>query len=497
MNIKEFMSSFHNHPVLFVGTGVSLRYLRNSYTWDALLLKIATELTGNDEKYYDIKSGCIVDGVYKYELVASKLEDLFNRSLIEDRDGKFKNVNDCFFEEMRKGNSLSRFKIYISMLLSEMNLRDDLQDELTALKRARKNIGSVITTNYDELIQNIFEFNPLLGNDILLSNPYGSVYKIHGCVSDPSKIIITEDDYSNFKAKYDLIRAQLLSLFIHNPIIFLGYNVGDENIKDILKTIFTYVEPNSDIAERIRSNFLLVEYDAGSDNTEITEHDIDLQGFATIRINKIKTDNFTAIYEALSELSLPVSAMDIRKVQSVVKDIYSGGQIKVNFTEDMDTLNNSDKIVVIGSVKTIQYTFHSTSEMMSNYFKIIDESNAQLLKLINKQRIASNQYFPIYGFSRICTEITEEDRLKLQQKTKIEALISEMNDRCKNAHHEIRDIIEDANISHTYKGNAICWAVWHNQLPLDSVEQYLKGYAEKNSTEYKKLLCVYDYKHYQ
>lgn len=70
MNIKEFMSSFHNHPVLFVGTGVSLRYLRNSYTWDALLLKIATELTGNDEKYYDIKSGCIVDGVYKYELVA-------------------------------------------------------------------------------------------------------------------------------------------------------------------------------------------------------------------------------------------------------------------------------------------------------------------------------------------------------------------------------------------------------------------------------------------
>lgn len=352
------------------------------------------------------------------------------------------------------------------MLLSEMNLRDDLQDELTALKRARKNIGSVITTNYDELIQNIFEFNPLLGNDILLSNPYGSVYKIHGCVSDPSKIIITEDDYSNFKAKYDLIRAQLLSLFINNPIIFLGYNVGDENIKDILKTIFTYVEPNSDIAERIRSNFLLVEYDAGSDNTEITEHDIDLQGFATIRINKIKTDNFTAIYEALSELSLPVSAMDIRKVQSVVKDIYSGGQIKVNFTEDMDTLNNSDKIVVIGSVKTIQYTFHSTSEMMSNYFKIIDESNAQLLKLINKQRIASNQYFPIYGFSRICTEITEEDRLKLQQKTKIEALISEMNDRCKNAHHEIRDIIEDANISHTYKGNAICWAVWHNQLPL-------------------------------
>ena len=78
--------------------------------------------------------------------------------------------------------------------------------------------------------------------------------------------------------------------------------------------------------------------------------------------------------------------MDVRKVQSIVKEIYSGGQIKVNFTEDMDTLSNSDKIVVIGSIKTIQYSFQSTSEMMSNYFKIIEESNSQLLKLINKQK---------------------------------------------------------------------------------------------------------------
>lgn len=38
----------------------------------------------------------------------------------------------------------------------------------------------------------MFSFNPLIGNDILLSNPYGSVYKIHGCISAPDKIIITE-----------------------------------------------------------------------------------------------------------------------------------------------------------------------------------------------------------------------------------------------------------------------------------------------------------------
>ena len=33
----------------------------------------------------------------------------------------------------------------------------------------------------DRHILKIFDFSPLIGNDILLSNPYGSVYKIHGC----------------------------------------------------------------------------------------------------------------------------------------------------------------------------------------------------------------------------------------------------------------------------------------------------------------------------
>ncbi|ENT1304383.1 SIR2 family protein, partial [Neisseria gonorrhoeae] len=365
MNIKEFMSNYTNHPVLFIGTGMSLRYLDNSYTWDGLLSKIAIDLFGDDREYLNIKSRYCEDGRFQYEEIAEELQSKFDKVLENDPDGRFKEINDKFFENMRAGNTLSRFKIYISTLLSQLNYKDNSNTELSELKKARKNVGSIITTNYDKLAQDIFEFNPLIGNDILLSNPYGSVYKIHGCVDDPSKIIITKKDYEKFKEKYELIRAQLLSLFIHNPIIFLGYNVGDENIKEILKTIFTYVEPNSPSANKIRRNFLLVEYEPESNNEDIVEHDIDITGFSTIRINKIKTDNFSQIYKALAELTLPISAMDVRKFQSIAKEIYTGGNIKVSFTEDMDNLNNSDKVVAIGSTKTISYNFQTTSEMMS------------------------------------------------------------------------------------------------------------------------------------
>ena len=165
-----------------------------------------------------------------------------------------------------------------------------------------------------------------------------------GVSPTPRRIIITDSDYVRFEGNYELIRAQLLSLFIHNPIIFIGYSVGDDNIKSLLKTVFTYVESNSDLAKRIKDNFLLVEYEPGSDNQEITDHDIDIQGFPTIRINKIKTNDFTAIYQTISNLSLPISAMDIRKVQSIVKEIYAGGDIKVKITEDLDSLKNEEKI---------------------------------------------------------------------------------------------------------------------------------------------------------
>ncbi|TYB72166.1 SIR2 family protein [Bizionia saleffrena] len=497
MNIKEFISNFKNHPVLFVGTGVSLRYLSNSYTWDGLLKKIAFDLKGNSEYYLDLKSTCQEDGVYNFEKLASLLENEFNETLINDRNGKFQEINDVFYENMENGQNLSRFKIYISKIFSELEIREDKNPEIAEFKKARKNIGSIITTNYDNLIEHIFEFDKLIGNNILLSNPYGSIYKIHGCTTEPHKIIITENDYSQFDGKYELIRAQLLSLFIHHPIIFIGYGVGDNNIKKILKTIFTYVEPNSDLAKNIRNNFLLVEYEKDADNEVISEHDIDMDGYSTVRINKIKTDNFTLIYQALANIHLPISAMDVRKVQNVVAEIYAGGKIEVKITEDLDSLKNGDKILAIGSSKTISYQYQTASEIMTNYFKIMEESNHQILVLIDKYKLQSAQYFPIFGFSSINGEIKVADKLKAQQITNIKNALKSTSDNQKKKHNTIQAIMDDMSIPLTYKIGCIIWNIFEDNLELNDVEKHLKGIKAKNDTNFRKLLCAYDLKKYE
>jgi hypothetical protein len=495
MNIKEFISQYQNHPILFVGTGVSLRYLKNSFSWDGLLSYIALELTNDEEFYLDLKAKCFENGKYNFEKIASLLEKEFNEHLSKDRKGKFKEVNDRFYTSMKNGINLSRFKILISDILSNSEIKEDKKEELEQLKKIRKNIGSIITTNYDTLIEKIFDFSPLIGNDILLSNPYGSVYKIHGCVSNIERLIITEEDYSNFDKEYDLIRAQLLSLFIHNPIIFIGYRIEDNNVKKILKTIFSYVHPTSELANKIKDNFLLIEHDENSSNTIVSDYDINMDD-TIIRINKLKTDDFESIYESISDLQLPVSAMDIRKVQNIVKDIYSGGHIKVNITEDLDSLKNEDRILAIGSNKTIKYEFQTAKEMISNYFKIIEEANVQLLSLIDKLNINSSQYFPVYGFSKINSTIKNATELKENQVNNIAKTLKNTPIICKKNHININDIISDDTIANSNKPKAILWETMNDNISLDDIEVHLKN-SDLKTTDDKRLLCAYDLKKYQ
>lgn len=498
MDIQEFVSKFKNHPVLFIGTGFSLRYLTHSYSWDNLLSHISFELTGNPEFYYDIKAESEINGEYRYDILATKLESEFNTILSKERDGKFKDINDIFYEKMKDSIKTSRFKIYISSLLKKLEIKPEMQNEIDSLIKTRKNIGSIITTNYDQLIEELFDFSPLIGNNILLSNPYGSVYKIHGCTSDYNNIIITEDDYNKFNNKYELIRAQLLSLFIHNPIIFIGYSISDTNIKQLLRTVFSYVDLNTNLAKNIRDNFLLVEYSKDDMSTEIVEHDIDIEGMSIIRINKIKTDNYNAVYNAISQLVLPVSAMDIRKVQKVWNTIKSGGEIKVKITENLDSLKNEEMVIAVGSEKTIQYVYQTKSEMMENYFKIIDESNHQLIELLNKQKIQTSQFFPIFAFSRICQSLENVIDYKKQQIRKLDEHYKRTHEsmNCENMHTTVESIFSDENISNSKKLDCIYHSYFNDKIPHENIKEYLMNSDLKTSTDYRRLLCLYDFKCY-
>lgn len=499
MDIFDFVGSYKNHPVLFIGSGFSLRYLKNSYNWPDLLEKISIDLTGSDEFYLDLRQANFDDQKDQCNLMqlATALERKFNEQLINDRHGKFEYINDKFYELSRNNKNVSRFKLYICKLLKEMAFRDRIEDEITLFKQMSKNISSIITTNYDLLLEELVDFIPLIGNEILLSNPYGTIYKIHGCINNPNSIILTREDYEQFNARYDLIRAQLISLFVHNPIIFIGYSVQDENIQSILNTIFKYVPINSDQAKKIKRNFLLVEYEQDLKSTEISDHDIYVDG-NLISINKVKTDNFVDIYKAINELALPVSAMDIRKVQEVVKEIISGGTIKVTVADDIETLKNSDKVLAIGSTKNIKYEIKEYTELCVEYFDLIDEKNTDVIRLIDSMKIASRNWFPINGFIATVPDLKVKFRLVGQLNKQISDEMKRLRKiKFPNSISTIKDIYDSDDIVASNKLKAIAYLTYIDKIALEDLKKFLLEFEDKNTSDFRKLLSFYDFKKFK
>lgn len=504
MDIFDFINKYENHPVLFLGTGFSLRYLKKSYSWEGLLKAIAFEIKENHEYFHDLKGQAYDKKTDKYDYMhlASLLQDEFNRvvSLEDNRYGKFKDINDKYYQKAEEGISSDKFKIYISKLLTELELKEDKQEEIDVLRLLAKNISSIITTNYDHLIESITGFDPLVGNKILLSNPYGSVYKIHGSIEQPEGLIFTTEDYEDFDNRYDLIRAQLISIFVHNPIIFIGYSVNDINIKKILSTIYKYVQYNSVEAERIRNNFLLVEYMEGSESLEVLDHDIDIDGH-TIRINKVKTDNYLEIYKAIEGLSLPVTAYQVKRVLDTVKEITSGGSIKVSIAEDIDDLKNSEKILAISPITQtkIEYTYKEPSQLIEDYFDILSKQDESLIKLIDDMKIAKPNWFPIYGFSSIYNGLSKDKLLKQQQDRKIDDLVANAN--CTKylslKLNTIKDVLHTTKIAESYKIDCMFCLIYHNQITIDDLEQFLLSFNSNRELNFKKLLCLYDQKKYK
>lgn len=521
MNIKEFVGKFKSHPVLFIGTGVSLRYLNNSYSWDSLLKSICRIIYSNEEKYLDIKAKYIIDnGVFDFPKIGFDIEEDFNQFLMDNRNGDYKQINDQYYESIANGKPISRFKLYISSLLKDLDFKSSQKDEIELLKQLKNNISSVITTNYDTLLESVIGFKPLIGNDILLSNPYGALYKIHGCVSDPYKIIISDGDYQKSKSQDELIRAQLLSLFIHNPVIFLGYGAQDENVNNILKTVFKYTEYNTEAFKKIKENFLIVEYEANSNNQEISDYHLKIEDIP-IQIKKLQTDNYSALYKELIEVKYPISAIDIRKVQNIMHDIIDTARSsdkksvrEVVVVESNEELNNEDRVLVItygnrDTANTIKQTVFkeklipehmSINDFIINYFEIIDEKNKERIKVIDHLIIARNVYFPILGFKKIYTKLKNAAKIEQIQKQILNKFTNKYSEKPKHfkAHCTIEDIYKDSTIVMSNKDSTIVLNVWNDNIPLENLENFLRNYNEdKADSKYRRLITLYDYKKYK
>lgn len=121
-------------------------------------------------------------------------------------------------------------------------------DELLNLKPVH-----IITTNFDLLIEKSLEENHIYGNTV-----YGSLgkysiirsdddfvnaeknhylIKMHGDVESLDSLVLKEEDYLQYSSTHTLIETFIKSLFVNHTILFIGYGLGDYNIKLIMSWV--------------------------------------------------------------------------------------------------------------------------------------------------------------------------------------------------------------------------------------------------------------------
>ena len=514
MTISEFISKFRTHPILFIGAGISLRYYEKAYSWESLLKTIATDLNkGNPQLYLDLRNKAMdALGTCDYPSLATALEAEIDARL-KDSSSKEDSipqiwgvVNKIFYETAEENRKTSRLKIWVKELLSALELNQLRKSEVPSFKKACEKVASIVTTNYDTFVEDHLGFSPLLGNDILLSNPYQSVYKIHGSVTDPSNMVLTKEDYDLFNHRYELIQAQLISLFIHNPIVFLGYSINDANIQKLLSVIFSYVDRNSDLGRKVAENFLRVQYERDSENLDIQEETFHIrlgEREADIPINVLKTDKFIALYDALSNLQLPVEAIHLKRVEHAFHRIKLGGEIAVKLVGDLENVDNRELVLAIGPRDRIDVSLdkiYRVAEAIQSYFEITEEFKSGMVILTDD--VNKSMYFPAKGIAHVFPEMERKKELCQQQDELLNKEFNRIktNSGCRSDHTDVDDILRDERIVASNKIKAIFYQVYNAGIALDDVRSYLynrlQDSTESVPTDIRKLLCLYDSRKY-
>ena len=95
----------------------------------------------------------------------------------------------------------------------------------------------VMTTNYDLLIESLLpaKYNSNYpGKPISRRDNCVDVFHVHGCILNPSGMVVTTNDYYRFINGGGYFAQKLSTMLHENSTIIVGYSLGDPNLKAIL-----------------------------------------------------------------------------------------------------------------------------------------------------------------------------------------------------------------------------------------------------------------------
>lgn len=388
--LEKILAGFDTLPFLFVGAGLSRRYL-NTQSWDGLLQEYAN-LSKNNEFGYQLYLEELKEQetpVGKNPKLATLIERDFNKLWLTD--GRYIEARKLNKEKVQTG--VSPFKIDIAQNLKEKQeiFVKEYEDEIRLFKQLGNNhIAGIITTNYDTFLESCFEeYSVYIGqSELIFSVIQGiaEIYKIHGCVTKPETIVINEEDYLAYVSKNAYLAAKILTIFLEHPIIFVGYSINDPNIEEILGSIVSCL--NDEQLEKLKDRFIFIEWNNSDREDSIKTFQKSFQEGKHIEMTHVYIKDYMSLYELLTIVKAKYSAPVLRKLKSEIYELVLTSEpsesLKVVNIDD-ERMENIEVVVGVGVLKNFAQKGYEGISVKEIYEDIVfDDKNFDSALVVEK-----------------------------------------------------------------------------------------------------------------
>ncbi|MEX3930022.1 SIR2 family protein [Paraburkholderia sp. BR10936] len=309
--IEAHLKKFASPPYLFVGSGIARRYL-GLEDWQGLLEK-QCEL--HDLDYGFLSSSANGD----LPALASAMAKEFHPKWWKEK--KYKDSRDQFSKQAGNDESALKFEIAKYITSAGMVTADAaLLSELELFRQVV--VDGIVTTNWDGLLEALFpDYKVYVGQEELLFaqiQGIGEIYKIHGSYDDPNSLVLTSSDYNEFHRRNPYLASKLLTFFVENPIVFLGYSLTDKNILDIIHSVIGCLSPGN--VKKLADRLIFVQWDRDSTEDRFERTILSSDG-RSLPVFQVTTFDMANVLAALTKIKRKIPAKILRILKQQVFDL--------------------------------------------------------------------------------------------------------------------------------------------------------------------------------
>lgn len=496
--LQEALEHAEALPVLFVGSGLSRRYL-GSPDWDGLLDYFAS-LTPRPMSYYRGRAGN--DRPRIASLIADEFYDLWFREPV------YNDSRALFEPEVEQVADPLKFEIAQYISSHDVISDSGIAAELDALGHVHAH--AVITTNWDTMLETQFkDLEVFVGQqDVLFATTQavGEIYKIHGSITDPKSLIVTSEDYSQYWDRNPYLIAKLLTMLVEHPVLFIGYGLGDAHINKMLENLIACL--TAEQIEVLNDRLVFVRRAHAGEDSALQRGSMTV-GAHTLSIREYVCGDFLELFSMLGALPERFPARLLRRLrQSVYELTFStepSGRVHVLPIDDKD-IDDVEIVVGVGTMERLGekgYSALGRSDICRDMLTCETDHNAERLASDLVPRLLRGAkfvpvYYPLYlahlldgaGNPLDISGLPANGRALISGSTKLIPYV--VRDKAKRQKQTFRELLleEDKNVALEY--GLVCMYEVADVVALKDFLLERVPQSDPVSTPIAKLCCKYD-----